>query len=51
MMMEGLRRIALIALIAPAFVVVFVVLGFAAYSIFLITKWSIAWVVLSVHHR
>jgi hypothetical protein len=34
-------RIALIAVIALALVVVFVILGFAAYSIFLIAKWLI----------
>jgi Resolvase, N terminal domain len=44
MMMTGIAfvlRIALIAVIALALVVVFVILGFAAYSIFLIAKWLI----------
>jgi len=36
-MMTGLRRIALIALA----LFVFVILGFGAYSIFLIAKWLI----------
>jgi hypothetical protein len=38
MTMEGLRRIALIALIIALALVLLVVLGFAAYSIFLIAK-------------
>jgi hypothetical protein len=38
MTMEGLRRIALIALIIALALFVFVILGFGAYSIFLIAK-------------
>jgi hypothetical protein len=39
--MEGLRRIALIALIIALAIVLLVFLGFAAYPIFLIAKWLI----------
>jgi hypothetical protein len=41
MTMEGLRRIALIALIIALALVLLVFLGFAAYPIFLIAKWLI----------
>ena len=40
MTMTRLRRVALIALII-ALALVFVILGFAAYSTFLIAKWLI----------
>jgi hypothetical protein len=45
MTMEGLRRIAVIALIIALALVGFVILGFAAYTIFLFAKWLIelAW--------
>jgi hypothetical protein len=39
--MEGMRRIALIAFIFALSLFVFVILSFAAYSIFLIAKWLI----------
>ena len=39
--MEGLRHIALIALIIALALVLLVFLGFGAYSIFLIAKWLI----------
>jgi hypothetical protein len=39
--MKGLRRIALIALIISLALVVLVILGFAAYSIFLFAKWLV----------
>ena len=41
MTMEGLRRIVVIALIIALALVDFVILGFAAYSIFLVVKWLI----------
>jgi hypothetical protein len=41
MTMEGLRRIAFIALIIALALVLLVFLGFAAYPIFLIAKWLI----------
>ena len=41
MTMEGLRRIVVIALIIALALVDFVILGFAAYSIFLLAKWLI----------
>jgi hypothetical protein len=43
MTMEGLRRIALIALIIAVALYLFVFLGFAAYSIFLIAKWLVGY--------
>jgi hypothetical protein len=39
--MEGLRRIARLALIIALALYVCVILGFAAYSIFLIAKWLV----------
>jgi hypothetical protein len=39
--MEGLRRIAVIALIIALALVLLVILGFAAYTIFLFAKWLI----------
>jgi hypothetical protein len=42
MTMEGLRRIALITLIIALALFLFVILAFAAYSIFLFAKWLIA---------
>jgi hypothetical protein len=39
--MEGLRRIALIALIIALALYLLVILGFAAYSMFLFAKWSV----------
>jgi hypothetical protein len=39
--MEGLRAFLRIALIIGLALYVFVILGFAAYSIFLIAKWLI----------
>ena len=39
--MEGLRRIALIALIIALALYVLVILAFGAYSIFLIVKWLV----------
>jgi hypothetical protein len=39
--MEGLRRIAFIALIITLALVVLVILGFAGYSIFLFAKWLV----------
>ena len=39
--MEGLRRIAVIALIIALALVGFVILGFAAYTISLFAKWLI----------
>ena len=41
MTMEGLRSIALIILISALALYVLVILGFAAYSIFLVAKWLI----------
>jgi hypothetical protein len=41
MTMEGLRRIALIALMIALAPYLFVILVFAAYSIFLFAKWLI----------
>jgi hypothetical protein len=41
MTMEGLRRIALIALIIALALYVLVILGFAAYTILLFAKWLI----------
>jgi hypothetical protein len=41
MTMEGLRRIAVIALIIALALVLLVILGFATYSIFLLVKWLI----------
>jgi hypothetical protein len=41
MTMTGITFVLRIALIALALVVVFVILGFGAYSIFLIAKWLI----------
>jgi hypothetical protein len=41
MTMEGLRRIAVIALVITLALVDFVILGFAAYTIFLFAKWLI----------
>jgi hypothetical protein len=41
MRMEGLRRIALMALIIALALYLLVILGFAAYSMFLITKWLV----------
>jgi hypothetical protein len=41
MTMEGLRRVAVIALIITLALYVFVILGFAAYSIFLFAMWLI----------
>ena len=41
MTMEGLRRIAVIALIIALALVLLVILGFAAYTIFLFAKWLI----------
>jgi hypothetical protein len=41
MTMEGLRRIALIALIIALGLFLLVILGFAAYSIFVFAKWLI----------
>jgi hypothetical protein len=41
MTMMGIAFVLRIALIALALVVVFVILGFGAYSIFLIAKWLI----------
>jgi hypothetical protein len=41
MTMEGLRRIALIALIIALALYVFVILSFAVYSIFLMAKWLV----------
>ena len=41
MTMEGLRRIAFIALIIALALVLLVFLGFAAYSMFLVAKWLI----------
>jgi hypothetical protein len=40
MTMEGLRRIAIIALIIALALVLLVILGFAAYSIFVLVKWT-----------
>jgi hypothetical protein len=39
--MEGLPRIALITLIIALALYMFVILGFGAYSIFLMAKWLI----------
>jgi hypothetical protein len=39
--MEGIRRIALITLIIALALYLLVILGFAAYSIFLFAKWLI----------
>ena len=39
--MEGLRRIAFIALIIALALVLLVIVGFAAYTIFLFAKWLI----------
>ena len=39
--MEGLRRIAFIALIIALDLVLLVFLGFGAYSIFLMAKWLV----------
>jgi hypothetical protein len=41
MTMEGLRRIALIALVITLALALLVVLGFAAYSMFLVAKWLV----------
>ena len=41
MTMTGLRRTAFIALIIALALYVFVILGFGAYSIFLMAKWLI----------
>jgi hypothetical protein len=41
MTMEGLRRIALIALMITLALVLLVFVGFAAYTIFLFAKWLI----------
>jgi hypothetical protein len=41
MTMKGLRRIAVIALIIALALVLLVILGFAAYSIFVLVKWLI----------
>ena len=39
--MSGLRRIALIALIIALALYLFVIIGFGAYSIFLVAKWLV----------
>jgi hypothetical protein len=39
--MEGLRRIALIALLIALALYLFVILGFAAYPIFVFAKWLV----------
>ena len=39
--MSGLRRIALVALIIALALYLFVILGFGAYSIFLVAKWLV----------
>jgi hypothetical protein len=39
--MEGLRRIAIIAVIIAVALCVFVILSFAAYTIFLFAKWLV----------
>jgi hypothetical protein len=41
MTMEGLRRIALIAPVIALALFIFVILGFAAYSIFLFAMWLV----------
>jgi hypothetical protein len=41
MTMEGLRRIVVIALVIALALVLLVILGFAAYTIFLFAKWLI----------
>jgi hypothetical protein len=41
MTMEGLRRIAVIAVIIALALVLLVILGFAAYSIFPLAEWLI----------
>jgi hypothetical protein len=41
MTMEGLRHIALIALVITLALALLVVLGFAAYSMFLVAKWLV----------
>ena len=39
--MSGLRRIALVALIIALALYLFVIIGFGAYSIFLVAKWLV----------
>jgi hypothetical protein len=39
--MSGLRRIALVALITALALYLFVIIGFGAYSIFLVAKWLV----------